>query len=95
MPADGRFGGHIVAGHIDGTGIVDRNYQRRDRSLVPDFRRARSYLTLYRGKGLNCHRWNQSDGSQSQRERLSRVSIIPHTQGRDDRFPKEKSRMIG
>ena len=22
MPADGRFGGHIVAGHVDGTGIV-------------------------------------------------------------------------
>ena len=22
MPADGRFGGHIVSGHIDGTGIV-------------------------------------------------------------------------
>ena len=24
MPADGRFGGHIVAGHIDGTGIAVR-----------------------------------------------------------------------
>ena len=22
MPADGRFGGHIVSGHIDGTGTV-------------------------------------------------------------------------
>jgi len=22
MPADGRFGGHIVAGHIDGTGVI-------------------------------------------------------------------------
>lgn len=24
MPADGRFGGHIVAGHIDGTGVLLR-----------------------------------------------------------------------
>lgn len=24
MPADGRFGGHIVAGHIDGTGVLVR-----------------------------------------------------------------------
>lgn len=24
MPADGRFGGHIVAGHIDGTGVLER-----------------------------------------------------------------------
>ena len=22
MPADGRFGGHIVAGHVDGTGTI-------------------------------------------------------------------------
>ena len=22
MPANGRFGGHIVSGHIDGTGII-------------------------------------------------------------------------
>ena len=24
MPANGRFGGHIVSGHIDGTGIITR-----------------------------------------------------------------------
>ena len=23
MAADGRFGGHIVAGHIDGTGMIE------------------------------------------------------------------------
>ena len=23
MRADGRFGGHIVQGHVDGTGVVD------------------------------------------------------------------------
>lgn len=27
MPADGRFGGHIVAGHIDGTGIIANRYR--------------------------------------------------------------------
>ena len=24
MPADGRFGGHIVSGHIDGTGVISK-----------------------------------------------------------------------
>ena len=24
MPASGRFGGHIVAGHVDGTGVISR-----------------------------------------------------------------------
>ncbi len=26
MPADGRFGGHIVSGHIDGTGIIRKKF---------------------------------------------------------------------
>lgn len=32
MPADGRFGGHIVSGHIDGTGIV-RNIRQDDNAV--------------------------------------------------------------
>ncbi len=32
MPADGRFGGHIVAGHIDGTGTV-REIRRDDNAV--------------------------------------------------------------
>lgn len=32
MPADGRFGGHIVAGHVDGTGRI-RTMQRDDNAV--------------------------------------------------------------
>ena len=32
MPADGRFGGHIVSGHIDGTGMISS--VRRDENAV-------------------------------------------------------------
>lgn len=32
MPADGRFGGHIVSGHIDGTGIIT-DYKREDNAV--------------------------------------------------------------
>ena len=32
MPADGRFGGHIVAGHIDGTGTI-REIRRDDNAI--------------------------------------------------------------
>ncbi len=32
MAANGRFGGHIVSGHIDGTGIIE-NYEREDNAV--------------------------------------------------------------
>lgn len=32
MPADGRFGGHIVSGHIDGTGVITS--MKRDENAV-------------------------------------------------------------
>jgi len=33
MAADGRFGGHIVSGHIDGIGVV-RNIKRDDNAII-------------------------------------------------------------
>ena len=32
MPADGRFGGHIVSGHIDGTGVI-KDITREDNAV--------------------------------------------------------------
>ncbi len=32
MAANGRFGGHIVSGHIDGTGVIE-NYEREDNAV--------------------------------------------------------------
>lgn len=79
MPADGRFGGHIVAGHIDGTGtIVEIS---KDETAVwyrvrtePDILRyivEKGSITID-GISLTVARVSREDFS---------VSIIPHTQG--------------
>ncbi len=34
MPADGRFGGHIVAGHIDGPGVLSRKERTGNAGLM-------------------------------------------------------------
>lgn len=38
MAADGRFGGHIVAGHVDGTGCILRIEKTTMRSGLPSMR---------------------------------------------------------
>lgn len=79
MAADGRFGGHIVAGHIDGTGKI-RDI-RRDETAVWYTVEAESQLLRYvvekgsiaiDGISLTVARVTERDFS---------VSIIPHTQG--------------
>lgn len=79
MPADGRFGGHIVAGHIDGTGIVEEI--TRDETAVWYRISAGEELLRYivekgsiaiDGISLTVARVSGKDFS---------VSIIPHTQG--------------
>ena len=72
MPADGRFGGHIVAGHIDGTGIVEEI--TKDETAVWYRISAGEELLRYAidGISLTVARVSGKDFS---------VSIIPHTQG--------------
>ena len=79
MPADGRFGGHIVAGHIDGTGIVEEI--TKDETAVWYRISAGEELLRYivekgsiaiDGLSLTVARVSGKDFS---------VSIIPHTQG--------------
>lgn len=79
MAADGRFGGHIVAGHIDGTGKI-RDI-RRDETAVWYTVEAEPHLLRYvvekgsiaiDGISLTVARVTEGDFS---------VSIIPHTQG--------------
>ena len=79
MPADGRFGGHIVAGHIDGTGTIVEI--PKDETAVwyrvrtePDILRyivEKGSITID-GISLTVARVSREDFS---------VSIIPHTQG--------------
>ena len=79
MAANGRFGGHIVAGHIDGTGIVEEI--TKDETAVWYRISAGEELLRYivekgsiaiDGISLTVARVSGKDFS---------VSIIPHTQG--------------
>lgn len=77
MPADGRFGGHIVSGHIDGTGIIKEMKQDANavviRITAPE---SISLLVVEKGSvaidGISLTVLDSASGS-------FRVSVIPHT----------------
>ncbi len=77
MPADGRFGGHIVSGHIDGTGTV-ASLRREDNAVWLKVKASPALLRYIVEKGsiaingvsLTVAEVTASDFS---------VSIIPHT----------------
>lgn len=78
MPADGRFGGHIVSGHIDGTGRIEE--------IVPDDNAVWYQIAA----GPEILRYIVEKGSVAMDgisltvayidERCFKVSVIPHTQ---------------
>ena len=77
MAADGRFGGHIVSGHIDGTGII-RNIKRDDNAIIYTIAAGSDILKYIVKKGsiaidgISLTVTYVDDSSFS-------VSIIPHT----------------
>lgn len=77
MAADGRFGGHIVSGHIDGTGRI-RSYRREENAVWVTIEAAPEILRLIVEKGSIC-----IDGISltvaSVTEDAFSVSVIPHT----------------
>lgn len=77
MAANGRFGGHIVSGHIDGTGTIER-VRRDDDAVWYAIRAPRSITDLVVEKGSIA-----IDGISLTVARASptgfEVSIIPHT----------------
>ncbi len=78
MPADGRFGGHIVSGHIDGTGTV-WSIERDDTAVWYTIAAAPNLLRYIVEKGSIT-----IDGISLTvayvDESCFKVSIIPHTQ---------------
>ena len=62
MAADGRFGGHLVSGHIDAVGTI-RRIQRDDNAV---------WYTI------GAHRRHQPHGGAPDRRRLRRVHHPPH-----------------
>ena len=79
MPADGRFGGHIVSGHIDGTGRIERI--RSDGNAVWYTVRAADGIMRYIvEKGSVAVDGISLTVAEAAADRFS-VSIIPHTMG--------------
>lgn len=77
MAANGRFGGHIVSGHIDGTGEI-RNIQREENAVWYSIAAPRKILKYIIEKGSIS-----IDGISLTvayvDEEIFKVSIIPHT----------------
>ncbi len=77
MPADGRFGGHFVSGHIDGTGTI-ASLVREENAVWVTVKAAPELLHYIVEKGSVC-----IDGISLTVAALSKtdfqVSIIPHT----------------
>ncbi len=77
MAADGRFGGHIVSGHIDGTGIITE-YRKEENAIWVRIAVDDVILKLIVEKGSVC-----IDGISltvaSVSDKDFQVSVIPHT----------------
>ncbi len=77
MPANGRFGGHIVSGHIDGTGII-HSIVRDDIAIVFKVRTVRGILKYIVNKGSITIDGISLTVVEVNKDTFS-VSIIPHT----------------
>ena len=77
MAADGRFGGHIVSGHIDGTGVV-QSMVREENAVWVSIETSPQILRLIVEKGSIC-----IDGISLTVAKVDeagfQVSVIPHT----------------
>ncbi len=78
MAADGRFGGHIVSGHIDGTGIISA-FKNEDNAVWVTVSSEQNILKYVVEKGSIA-----IDGISltvtEVTDKFFKVSIIPHTQ---------------
>ncbi len=77
MAADGRFGGHIVAGHIDGTGTVI-SLKREDNAVWVRIRAEQAILSLIVEKGSVAVDGISLTVAALEEDDFS-VSVIPHT----------------
>lgn len=88
MAAGGRFGGHIVSGHIDGTGVVS-SMKKEDNAMWVEIETAQGILKYIVEKGSIA-----IDGISLTVARLGKgsfaVSVIPHT-GEETTLLKNKT----
>ena len=87
MAANGRFGGHIVSGHIDGTGVIT-SYRREENTVWVAIETVPEILNLIVEKGSIC-----IDGISLTVAKVGntdfQVSVIPHT-GEETTLLKKK-----
>ncbi len=77
MAADGRFGGHIMSGHIDGTGII-RSCRREENAVWVSIETEPEILRLIVEKGsIGIDGISLTVAKVD--ERMFQVSVIPHT----------------
>ena len=77
MAADGRFGGHIVSGHIDGTGVI-RSLTREENAIWVSIGTSPQILHLIVEKGSICIDGISLTVAKVEEEGFQ-VSVIPHT----------------
>lgn len=87
MPADGRFGGHIVSGHIDGTGIIEEIY-RDENAVRISIRAANDIMQLIVEKGSITIDGISLTVASTAEDSFS-VSVIPHTLSETSLIKKE------
>lgn len=77
MAADGRFGGHIVSGHIDGTGKI-RSLRKEENALWMEVECSPELMELIVEKGSICIDGISLTVARTGNDYFS-VSLIPHT----------------
>lgn len=77
MAAEGRFGGHIVSGHIDGTGTI-RSMIREENAIWVSIKTSPQILHLIVEKGSICIDGISLTVAKVDEEGFQ-VSVIPHT----------------
>lgn len=87
MPADGRFGGHIVSGHIDGTGIIEEIYGDENAVRI-SIRAANDIMQLIVEKGSITIDGISLTVASTAEDSFS-VSVIPHTLSETSLIKKE------
>ena len=79
MAADGRFGGHIVSGHIDGTGVIQEKVKEGNAVWIT-IQASSDILNLIVEKGSICiDGISLTVARAEETEQTFSVSVIPHT----------------
>lgn len=79
MAADGRFGGHIVSGHIDGTGVIQEKIKEGNAVWIT-IQASPDILNLIVEKGSICiDGISLTVARAEETEQTFSVSVIPHT----------------